>query len=33
MQKYLTETIPVMTSKINLEKFVKTEFAKEAGAQ
>jgi len=33
MQKYLTETIHVMTSRIDLEKFVKTEFAKQAGAQ
>ncbi len=33
MQNYLTKVIPVMTSKIDLEKFIDTRFAKEAGAK
>ncbi len=33
MQNYLTKVISVMTSKIDLEKFVDTRFAKEAGAK
>jgi len=33
MQNYLTKVIPVMTSKIDLETFVETKFAKEAGAK
>jgi NitT/TauT family transport system substrate-binding protein len=33
MQNYLTKVIPVMTSKIDLEKFIDTQFAKEAGAK
>jgi len=33
MQNYLTKVIPVMTSKIDLEAFVDTRFAKEAGAK
>jgi len=33
MQTYLTETISAMSKKIDLEKFVDTQFAREAGAK